>query len=248
MPIDELQDIRLAMKETIYQVTLDKLENECNSLNDLKKILKSTLEIIADSIHAEASSVWLYDKKEGILTPYVTYGGAKITGLKIDAKKSIAGKVTTSKKSILVDNVKNNKNWSSSADKKSGFETKTMICVPAVYDNISLGCVQFVNRIDEESYDEKDLGFVQSIVNYILFRISNNKEFIGYMVKENNDYADSMREQVITNFLTILSVSDKKVIEETFEHLPATRNLGDIDSIRLNMCISTLQKIAQKTK
>ena len=61
-------------------------------------------------------------------------------------KGSIAGKVISSGKSMINNDLERHQGYHTLMDTKTGFVTRSMICVPLVIDDESYGAIQIVNK------------------------------------------------------------------------------------------------------
>ena len=150
-----------AMKETKYRQTLEQLEKKLdNAEGVLDKAIAESLTLACDAVHAEAGSFWFYDLYgDKLIHPKAVHGDANIWNILLKPGEGIAGSVIKCGDAMIVKDCTAEPKWNSCADLQSGFTTKSMICVPILFDKRAIGCIQLLNRTDGSMFDEKDLAF-----------------------------------------------------------------------------------------
>jgi len=123
------------MSEKIEATQFDallKITQTINSHLDLDKVLESVMDVATQAMQVEASSLVLVDEETNELLFHVTEGvKAKIIKtIRMKAGEGIVGWVIKEEKLVLVNDVSKDPRFFKSADKKSGFTTKSILCVP----------------------------------------------------------------------------------------------------------------------
>ena len=106
--------------------------------------------------------------------------------LKVD--QGIVGKVVSSGQPIYTNDVANDEHHYRKADEKTGFHTRTLLCVPLVFRGRVVGAMQLVNKKDGD-FDEVDLERARAIAAAIAIAVSNALQF---------DEAESRKQQLET--------------------------------------------------
>lgn len=165
----ETNEIWDAVKRTKYQRTFDQLFDILSNANkDVDGAIASTLNVVCTISHSEAGTFWFYDKaKEGLIRARAVYGGADLSNIRLLPGEGIAGKVIQTQEPVIVSNVETNKDWARSVDKKTSFNTKSIICVPLVARGSSFGCIQLINKTDASYFDDSDLDLVVNLTHEI---------------------------------------------------------------------------------
>ena len=166
----ESTEMWLAMKQTKYKRTLEFLHNVLKQARgDMNEAVKLALDTVCDAVHAEAGTFWFYSRfGDGMIHPRAQFGGKPLEGFFLAQGEGIAGQVIEKCESMLVSDCRKDPRWAERMDAKTGFITKSMICVPLLYeDNKSFGCIQLINRKDDALFDEKDLELVEALASEI---------------------------------------------------------------------------------
>jgi HD-GYP domain-containing protein (c-di-GMP phosphodiesterase class II) len=130
---------------------------------------------------AEASSVMLLDDNKEYLY-FKTAGGEKgsaMRTIKIPVNHGIAGWVAKNAKPLLIEDVAKDPRFSSSlADDKSGFETRSILCVPMVFQDEVIGVMEVLNKklnAPGGKFTPDDLDIMGSLAGFAAVSIVNSK-------------------------------------------------------------------------
>ena len=127
----ENEELWLAMKSSKYRMTLEDLKEKYSNLIGDKDLFSNVLKLLIESMHAEAGTLWVYDKKNtNKITAKAVYGDSDLSNIKLDLGEGIAGKTIQNDKALLISECQKDARWAGKVDKKTGFVTKSMICVP----------------------------------------------------------------------------------------------------------------------
>lgn len=134
------------------------------SLNTLLHTLMSLCEEIFDN---EVSAVMLLDREKQELFWEVSRGGRselferKMT---LPLGQGIAGNVAQSGEAVLVNDVTRDPWWCPSYDLKTGFKTRSLMCVPIKFHAKILGVIEIINKRDGK-FTNRDLKVLQALGN-----------------------------------------------------------------------------------
>lgn len=144
-----------------------------------KKPLKNLLdEIIFASkqlLHAEASSLLLYDKKNKLLHFHTVIGakGKAIKSQSIKLGVGISGWAAKHKKPITINDCYKDPRFNKKFDLKSGFRTHNMICVPMVRKKELIGVIQTMNKRSSKQFTAEDLKLFEALAAQCAIAIDN---------------------------------------------------------------------------
>ena len=157
------------------------------SSSDTAKTLQEGLEVIAAEIGAEAASFFYLHEDEGFLRCEACIGPTDISGLEIPASAGIVGAVTQSDEMRFVADTSKGSDFTGAVDAKTGFETKSMICVPVSGHGRHFGALQVINRRDGNLFSEADASLMSVYGKSAALALANS-ELTARMVE-----ADSIR-------------------------------------------------------
>lgn len=130
------------------------------SSSDMAKTLQEGLAFISGEIGAEAASFFYLHEEKDILRCEACIGPTDIRGLEIPANAGIVGAVTQSDAMRFVADTSNDDDFTGAVDAKTGFVTKSMICVPVSGHGRRFGALQVINRLDGALFSEADAGLM----------------------------------------------------------------------------------------
>lgn len=132
------------------------------SLNTSLHTLMSLCEEIFDN---EVSAVMLLDRDKQKLYWEVSRGGrAELFERKmiLPLGQGIAGNVAQSGEAVLVDDVSKDPWWCPSYDLRTGFKTRSLMCVPIKFHGKILGVIEIINKKDGR-FTARDLKVLQAL-------------------------------------------------------------------------------------
>ncbi len=130
------------------------------SSSDMSQTLYEGLDYIREQIGAEAASFFYLHEDRDILKCEACIGPTDITGLEIPASAGIVGAVTQSDEMRYVRDTSQDSDFTGAVDAKTGFVTKSMICVPVSGNGKSYGALQLINRLDGNFFTDNDAALV----------------------------------------------------------------------------------------
>ncbi|MBW2148683.1 MAG: SpoIIE family protein phosphatase [Deltaproteobacteria bacterium] len=138
------------------------------STYDLDRLMRRLFGKVAGVLGAAAGSLWLKEKESDELVCRVALppNALLFEGRRLKLGQGIAGSVARSKKGMIIPDVEQEPRWDRSFDQKTGFRTRSILCVPLIVHGRSIGAIQFVNKLrEEEQFSEADLAFSGSLAN-----------------------------------------------------------------------------------
>ena len=145
--------------QVVWEIT--RLLQEAESLEDA---LRVSLGMVVRAVDAEAGTIWFYNKEgDGRIYPSFWIGGADLTGLSLAAGEGIAGAVVEQGVTTVVKDCQSDKRWAGRFDKKTGFVTRSMICVPLINKYEVIGCIQIINKNDGSLYTDEDVDLAENL-------------------------------------------------------------------------------------
>jgi signal transduction histidine kinase/FixJ family two-component response regulator len=146
-----------------------------NSTLNLAEVLALTMRYANRVTDSVASTLMLLDRKTGELVFSVPTGpkADQLTDIRIPSGKGIAGWVAQQEKPLLVQNAQDDPRFYPEVDKKTGFETKSIVCVPLKAKQKLIGVLQVINRADGKSFTDEDTLLLRIFANQAAMAIEN---------------------------------------------------------------------------
>jgi len=165
-------EIEKAVKPWIhrnYQLTvLIDMIAKINSTLDRDELLSLIMEAVKEVMEAEASSLMMLDKQTEELVIHIPTGPvkSKVSGIRVPGGQGFAGWVAENVKPLAVPDVTKDPRHYGKVDKDSGFQTKSLICVPMTDSNEEIiGVLQALNRIDGTPFTNDDIELFSVFAN-----------------------------------------------------------------------------------
>jgi HD-GYP domain-containing protein (c-di-GMP phosphodiesterase class II) len=128
---------------------------------ELSAVLEIALETAEQICHAETSSIWELDEERDELFFRVVRGRAagEIRGLRVPLSHGIVGSVARSKQAEVINDVTADPRWN--GDPQSLFQTRSILAVPLVAHNKTVGVLQLLNPVGKDRFTDSDLRRMQ---------------------------------------------------------------------------------------
>jgi signal transduction histidine kinase len=113
-------------------------------------VLAATLARANELLDVEAASLALVDPVTGRITFELAIGGGNesIVGLRLEPGQGIVGHVVQEGTAVLVSDVSQDPRWFQGADQVSGYETRSILCVPLRVKGQVIGALEVLNKRD----------------------------------------------------------------------------------------------------
>ena len=178
--------IAIAIQNTQLYERQNRTSGRQKLLNQISRHLHQTLDIdeliprifgeVNKAIQAEAQSIWLVDEEAGVIKCRFARGSTAVVlmGLTVplDAP-SIVGTSVSRQESIIIKDAQNDPRHARSVDDKTGFVTRSLMTVPLVLEDKSIGAIQAVNKRDGQLFNKDDLDLFRSIADSAALAVNN---------------------------------------------------------------------------
>src|SRR3989344_5593708 len=154
--------------------TLAEVGTLLNSTLDQNLVRKMAMEAITRLMHAEVGSLLLVDDENKELYLEVALGdkGERVKEIRLKIGEGIAGWVAEHGKPLLLQDVRKDPRFYKSADQKTEFVTRDMVCVPVKVKDKVIGVLQAINRA-EGVFTEDDVELFQLFSNQVAIALDN---------------------------------------------------------------------------
>jgi signal transduction protein with GAF and PtsI domain len=122
-------------------------------------VLRSVVEATVALFGAEAASIALYDPTTDTLVFRVAAGtqGEGVVGLTIPPDQGIAGYVFTTGQPLALSDVARDARFGREAAEQTGYVPRSLVAVPLIDDEGTLGVLEVLDKRDEASFDLHDV-------------------------------------------------------------------------------------------
>ena len=154
--------------------TLMEMSALINSTLDSREIRKRAIEAATRLVHAETGSLLLVDQETGDLFFEVALGDTEnaLKEIRLPKGQGIAGSVAGSGRPIIIHDVQSDPRFFKTADERSFFKTKSMLCVPVMTKERTIGVLEAINK-NEGLFDEADQEGLCALANQVAVAVEN---------------------------------------------------------------------------
>ena len=148
-----------------------------NSSLEIESVLDNAMRFSEEFINAEASSIYELDEEKNELFIRVARGEKKdlIKKVRLKVGEGIAGRVVQTSEPMVVQDARKEKRFSDQYDRMSGFKTRSLICVPLILRDKSIGAIQILNKKSGKHFSDADLEILISLSQQIAVAMENAK-------------------------------------------------------------------------
>jgi sigma-B regulation protein RsbU (phosphoserine phosphatase) len=138
------------------------------SLTSLDDLVENILKYSRVMMQAEACSMFLPERATRELILYSARGrDDAINAFRIPWDKGIAGMVFQERKFVRIDDAQNDPRLLRTADQKSGFVTRAMLCAPLVDKGDCFGVLQALNPVGRPAFTQLDQDIFEGLTNIV---------------------------------------------------------------------------------
>lgn len=169
---EEQSKLKIAFENKRLSI-LYEISKFLHAATDLDQLLKLLVDYAKDTLSAERATVFILDKNTNELWSRIGTGINK-REIRFHKSKGIAGKVVSTGKYILSSDPYNHPDFNKEFDQRSGFKTRSILCVPMLNLRGKMtGVFQVINKTEGDFTDD-DLRFLQALSSNASIAIENH--------------------------------------------------------------------------
>jgi len=161
---------------------------------ETQRLLERIAEEAARLLLCDRASIFIWDREQHqlIACPALGVEGGR---LYLPDNKGIVGDVLHGRKSLIVDNAYSDPRFDQSVDKKSGYRTRNLLCVPIFdADRNCLGAFELINKIGGDFNDE-DMVALEDFSVQVSTAITNTRE-LEFLDRSNKQLSEQVSDRV----------------------------------------------------
>jgi len=217
-------------------VTLHEITHALESSDNLDSLLEYIMQKSQNVMSAEAASLMLVIEETNELEFMVTLG-PKATAVKpfrLPIGKGISGWVAQTGEAVLIADAYSDSRFDPSFDKRSGFKTDSMLCVPMIHQSKVVGVMTLINKMDGKPFNENDQNLFTIFASQAALSIENARLLFAAIEKERLDKELQVAAE-IQNLLIPQTIPQSSFLEISAEYIPCKEVGGDFyDVIKLD--------------
>jgi PAS domain S-box-containing protein len=241
---------RAALRQTVDQRTI-----EFTLVSDISHALSATLNVqeiyrlltgpIRQMLNVETLSVGLIDSITGDIVFVEQLLGplfSKMPPIRLKRNQGIAGWVAGNQEPVIINDAYTDQRFFAGVDRRSGFRTNSMICIPLLVEERTIGVLQAINRRSGK-FDNHDLQLMQALGGPLAAAIENARLHSDVLAEKRrietifSSMAEGLvtinRDGIITRsnsaFSTLISANQENLTGMSLSDQFRVR-VGDVDS------------------
>jgi len=138
------------------------------------RALHSILKKIAGLVGVEAGSIMILEYDALVIQAVTGIFSKKLKNQRVNLGRGVAGYVTTAGEPVVVKDVRDDPNFDSDIDEKTGFRTRNLLCVPMITNGRVIGVIELLNK-EGEPFDDDDLQKVKAVAASTAIALENSR-------------------------------------------------------------------------
>ncbi|ODS31938.1 MAG: putative adenylate/guanylate cyclase [Candidatus Scalindua rubra] len=243
--LQNVQYVESMKKSRAQEMEFLNVVSDVTSEIDLGVMLQKVMNEATKMLNAERSTLFLNDEKRGELFSRIAQGDS-IGEIRLPNHLGIAGAVFTSGKTINIPHAYADLRFNPSFDKKTGYFTRSILCVPIINkDGKTIGVTQVLNK-HSGPFTSEDESRLKAFTAQVSIALENAKLFddVQNMKNYNESMLESMSNGVITldderkivtcntAGLRIIQVSPDDIIDKKAEEFFTGNNAWILEKIK----------------
>ncbi|MCP4252571.1 MAG: GAF domain-containing protein [Candidatus Scalindua sp.] len=203
-----------------------------NSTLNIAEVLDTIMKYANHVTNSAASTLMLLDEETGELVFSIPTGpkSDKLTDIRIPAGEGIAGSVVASEQHLLIPDVSKDPRFYGKVDEKSGYETKSILCVPLMAKTKLIGVLEVINKTDGNSFTEEDAMLLNFFASQAAVAIENAR-FYGELKRKYEEEKEIQEKFVESEKLRALGLMTTGIAHDFNNRLAIIT--GNIDLIEI---------------
>lgn len=155
------------------------ISQRVNSSLDVEVVLEQTLEMLAEVVQADASSIWIVDEINRTLYCAIATGGRseQIKNIRLPWDAGIVGWVVQNDHWYLTTDAMHDERHARDVAVQVAYDAHTLLCVPMHSRGRVIGCIEVINKAQGNPFQDKDLVQLSIFANLVGLAIENARSF-----------------------------------------------------------------------
>jgi len=211
---------------------LHEISRSIDSLASLDSLLQDIVQKAMHLMNAESGSLLLFADEGDELEFKVALGPKSDTvkPFRIKLGQGISGWVAEHGEPILIKDAYQDPRFDPSFDKRSGYRTRSFLCVPLRYKERILGVITILNRLDMKPFSEKDLELLFTFSTQAALAIENTR-LLQEAIEKERLKADIKIASEIQKLLIPNQLPEIEDLEIAATYIPCKEMSGDFYDI-----------------
>jgi HD-GYP domain-containing protein (c-di-GMP phosphodiesterase class II) len=154
---------------------INRVSKKISLVPDMARLLEQIVGMTQKTLHAKAASILLFHDNQRELFFEAASGPVKnvLRHVKVNIENSIAGQVVRTGKPMIINDVNTDLHFQKHVDQFTGFVTKSIICIPLMTYQRTIGALEVINKLDGSNFDETDIQVLIPVATTAAMAIEN---------------------------------------------------------------------------
>lgn len=155
-----------------------------NSSIEPAVLYSSILSVAKEQLGVERGTLYFVDERLGEIWARIPAEG-EISEIRLPIGRGIAGSVAATGEAVILNDVTADPRFDGSIDRRSGFHTRSMLCVP-IKNRVgrTVGVLQLLNKIKGGDFGASDVDFLSSVSDHMAIAMENATLHLHFMEKD----------------------------------------------------------------
>ena len=198
-----LENFRLYNKILVNHAKMSIMLDVANALSetlDLSNLIRIIIAKLSEILEAERSSLFLLDHETNELWSKVAQG-PEMAEIRFPASQGLAGHAVTTGQVLNVENAHQHPLFNPDVDRKTGFQTRSVICAPVINrEGKIIGVTQTINK-KTGLFDKEDEDLLKAFSSQISVALENAQLY--EMTLDMKNYLESIHQSISNSILTL---------------------------------------------
>lgn len=214
---------------------------------DLNELLYNTIQLAAEAVNAEAASVITLDPATNDLVFQTAHGEKRdeLRKVRLATTEGIAGWVFQHGEPTIVNNPQHDPRFAQQVDARTGFTTRSILCVPLQVKGRTIGVLQVLNKHAEAGFDREDVTLLLPLAGEAAVAIENAQLYQN--LREERDRIVEAQEEVRRELARDLHDGTVQLLSSIIMSLNHVRQLIVHDTDMAEQELEYVEDLAQRT-
>lgn len=235
--VEKLQESSERSRQVMSEVSvMHEISRAFEGSNSLDNLLHYIVDKSRILMGAESASLMLHIEGSNELEFKVVLGpkSKEVKPFRLPSGKGISGWVAQNQKPILIPDAYKDPRFDPSFDRRSGYRTRSILCVPMIHKNKTVGVMTVLNRLDSQPFVDDDKNLMLTFASQAALAIENARLLISALEKERLDKELQVASE-IQNLLIPQNLPQIPTLDISATYLPCQEVSGDFyDIIKLD--------------
>ncbi len=173
--LDKARLFRETEERARQLASLNLVSQEMSSTLDLENLLLRILRSAVNILNAEAGTLFLVDESTGELVFKVVEGGGAedLVGTRLPPSTGIVGRAADEQRPVISNNASTDNRVFRDIEESTMFKTESLLAVPMVIQDKSIGVLEVLNRKDGLQYTDEDAALLTTFASQAAVAIEN---------------------------------------------------------------------------